>query len=75
MPYSTALPVYGPGTTIMEKSKAQGQVKTTNARFYKIGWFFHFKHALAKYTDEGDELLITTASIGTRRAKASLRTR
>jgi hypothetical protein len=33
--------------TIMEKSKAQPQVRSTNPRFYKTGWFFHFKHALA----------------------------
>jgi hypothetical protein len=52
--------------TIMEKSKALPRVKSTNARFYKTGWFFHFKHALARYTDEHDELLITAASIGTK---------
>jgi hypothetical protein len=55
--------------TIMEKSKAQPQVRMTRARFYKTGWYFHFKHALARYTDDHDELLITAASLGTKKGQ------
>lgn len=55
--------------TVMEKSKAQPQVTATEERFYKTGWFFHFRNALAKYAGPEDELLITTASIGTRRGQ------
>src|SRR5271154_6656963 len=29
--------------TIMEKSKAQSQVKSDKPRFYQYGYFFHFK--------------------------------
>lgn len=28
--------------TIMEKSKAQAQVRKSRARFYKYGWLYHF---------------------------------
>jgi hypothetical protein len=55
--------------TPMEKSKARPQVKVTEARFYKTGWYFHFKHALAKYAKDHDELLITAASIGTKKGQ------
>jgi hypothetical protein len=55
--------------TIMEKSKAQSQVRITNERFYKTGWFFHFKHSLAPFTSDNDELMITTASIGTKKGQ------
>src|SRR5690349_7856989 len=30
--------------TIMEKSKAQPQVRCENPRFYQTGWFFHFRN-------------------------------
>ena len=54
--------------TIMEKSKAQPQVRASNDRFYKTGWY-HFKHALAKFVDPTDELMITTASIATKKGQ------
>ena len=55
--------------TIMEKSKAQPQVRSTNDRFYKTGWYFHFKHSLAKFVAQTDELMITTASIATKKGQ------
>lgn len=56
--------------TIMEKSKAQPQVRSSDDRFYKYGWLYHFKHALAKHVRPDDELLITTASVGTKKGQA-----
>lgn len=55
--------------TIMEKSKAQPQVRPTNERFYQYGWFYLLKYMPwpAKGTTE---LMVTAASIGTNKAQA-----
>lgn len=55
--------------TIMEKSKAQLQVRSSAERFYKYGWLYHFKHSKARYLTASDELHITTASIGTKKGQ------
>lgn len=55
--------------TIMEKRKAQPQVRATNARFYKYGWLYHFRYSHKKYLTAADELHITTASIGTKKGQ------
>lgn len=57
--------------TIMEKTKAQPQVRVDQPRFYKIGWFFHFKHGAAQRLAGAQEVLITAASLGTRREQKS----
>ncbi len=49
--------------TIMEKSKAQPKVRSTNDTFYKYGWHYHFKNSLARHVNVDDELLITAASV------------
>ncbi len=57
---------------ILEKSKAQPQVRSSNERFYKYGWLYLSDHALPKIVKDGEtELLITTASIATKKAQAS----
>jgi hypothetical protein len=56
--------------TIMEKSKAQPQTRTTPARFYQYGWFFHFKNIARGILQAEDELLLTAASIATKKAQA-----
>jgi hypothetical protein len=56
--------------TIMEKSKAYPHIRKTNERFYKYGWFFHFKYAASKMIDfDTTELQITTASVMTKKAQ------
>jgi hypothetical protein len=57
--------------TICEKSKAQPQVKVSKARFYKYPWYYHFKHAIAGHLKEGDRIIVTTASIGTKKERLS----
>lgn len=57
--------------TIMEKSKAQPQVRVNRPRFYKYGWYYHFKHGTAGHLAGGDEPLITAASIGTKKERLS----
>jgi Protein of unknown function (DUF3800) len=59
--------------TIMEKSKAQPQVTQSRERFYKTGYYFHFKHGASKQLDGETKLLVTTASIGTRKEQAAFK--
>lgn len=55
--------------TICEKAKAQPQVRTDKARFYKYPWFYHFTHGIAPHVPKQAELLVTTASLGTRKER------
>lgn len=55
--------------TILEKSKAQPQVRSSKARFYKYPWFYHFKHGIGPYVTPDMQLLITAASIGNRKER------
>lgn len=55
--------------TVLEKSKAQPQVRETNARFYKYGWLYHLRYSHRKYLKSTDELHVTAASIGTKKGQ------
>jgi len=55
--------------TVCEKSKAQPQVRASKARFYKYPWYYHFKHGLAPQLRRDDRLLVTAASIGTKKER------
>lgn len=57
--------------TIMEKSKAQPQVRSSDERFYQYGWFYHFTHGIPNLIEEKNQLLITAASIGTKKKQRS----
>lgn len=55
--------------TIMEKSKAQPQVRSSEDRFYKYGWHYHFQHSSGRYLRKDDELHLTIATIGTKKKR------
>jgi Protein of unknown function (DUF3800) len=55
--------------TIMEKSKAQPQVRISHERFYQYGWLYHFRYGVARRVRPRDELLITAASVKTKKAQ------
>jgi hypothetical protein len=57
--------------TICEKAKAKPEITTSRARFYKYPWYYQFKHALAPNLSPGDDLLVTAASIGTKKERAT----
>lgn len=59
--------------TLLEKSKAQPQVRISRARFYQYGWYFHFKYAARRIVGADTELLTTAASLGTNRERASFK--
>lgn len=57
--------------TVMEKSKAQPQVRVDRPRFYKTGWFFHFRSISPKIADATTEIVTTAATLGTNKERAS----
>jgi hypothetical protein len=60
------------GATVLEKSKAQPQTRTSDARFYKYGWFFHLSGVAPKlHLGAQDEVLFTTASMGTKKQQVA----
>jgi hypothetical protein len=56
--------------TIMEKSKAQPQVRETRETFYKYGWFYHLKWSAPQFIMPKAEVMFTTASVGTKKGQA-----
>jgi hypothetical protein len=59
--------------TLLEKSKAQPQTRTTDHRFYQYAWYYHFKHVGAQLLMAKDKLLITAAALGQKKTKASFK--
>jgi hypothetical protein len=57
--------------TICEKSKAQPQVRRDKARFYQYAWYYHFKYGIAPHLPVDTELLVTAASLGSKKEKLS----
>lgn len=57
--------------TICEKAKAQPQVRQDKARFYKYPWFYHMKFGIARHLKPDDDLIVTAASIGSKKEKMS----
>jgi len=57
--------------TIMEKSKAEPQVRKTKPRFYQYGYFYLFKFGATKHLNNQSEALVTTASLGTKKERAA----
>lgn len=57
--------------TIMEKRKAAPRIRPTDERFYKNGWHHHFKYSSGRYVTPGSTLMITVASIGTKRQRVN----
>ncbi|MER8816303.1 DUF3800 domain-containing protein [Mesorhizobium sp. M0965] len=59
---------------ICEKAKAQPQVRSSKARFYKYPWYYLFKHGIAPHIVEDMRLLIIAASIGTKKERTTFTT-
>ena len=56
---------------ILEKSKAQPQIRDTKHRFYKHAWYYLFKFNMPRIVRGlEDQLMVTTASIGVKKGQA-----
>lgn len=56
---------------ILEKSKAQPQIRPNKERFYKHAWLYLLRHCLPKMVNTNDRLMITAASIGTKKGQTA----
>jgi len=57
--------------TLYEKSKALPRIRPTKDRFYQYAWFYHLKYSHPRFgLTAGDELLITSATVGTKKGQA-----
>jgi hypothetical protein len=59
--------------TLLEKSKAQPQTRTSEATFYQYAWYFHFKHVAPQILTQNTKLLITAAALGHNKTKAAFK--
>lgn len=59
--------------TLLEKSKAQPQVRSTKSRFFKYAWYYHFKYLAQRRLAANDRLLISAAELGTKAERAAFR--
>jgi hypothetical protein len=55
---------------ILEKSKAQQQIRESKHRFYKHAWYYLFRHTMPRIVSTlDDQLMVTTASIGVKKGQ------
>lgn len=57
--------------TIMEKAKAQPHVIANKSKFYQYGWYYHFKHGMPSEINNSKGVLVSAASLGTKKEKMS----
>ena len=57
--------------TIMEKSKAQPEIRKTHARFYQHAWYRHFQFGMSGSIRACSEMHITAASVGTKKGQVA----
>lgn len=59
--------------TVLKKCKAQPQTRVSDDRFYKIAWYYHFRHVGPQIARQADKMLITAAALGTKRTRAAFK--
>lgn len=57
--------------TVLEKSKAYPSIRITEERFYKTAWFQHMKYVTPYIVAPQDDLMVVSASVGTKKKKAA----
>jgi len=55
---------------ILEKCKTYAYVRSSEDRFYKTAWYQHMKYVAPRVISADDELLVVSASIGTKKKKS-----
>ena len=55
--------------TIVEKVKTYPNVRVSDLRFHKTAWYMHMRNIAPAISSESDELLVVSASLGTRRQR------
>lgn len=60
-------------STVLEKRKAQPQVRTDQPTFYRYAWYYHARHLLPKRFKVADDVLISAAALDTAKGKAAFK--
>ncbi len=55
--------------TVMEKSKADAAIRESKPKFYKAGFYFHFKNGVSPLIHPLSETLMTTACLGSKKER------
>ncbi|MDB4950165.1 MAG: hypothetical protein JWM27_2814 [Gemmatimonadetes bacterium] len=58
--------------TVLEKSKALPRLRTSDETFYKTAWYLHLRHVAPRVAGRHDELLVVSASLGTRARRQAM---
>ena len=59
--------------TLLEKSKAQPQTRTSEAMFYQYAWYYHFRKVGPSIARRADKLMITAAALGHKKTRAAFK--
>lgn len=57
--------------TLLEKAKAQPQLRDNEARFYKMAWYLHLKHLAPRTWAQDDDVLVVAAHLNTKRSRSA----
>lgn len=57
--------------TIMEKSKAQSHIRSSEERFYQHGWLYHLQYSSKRFLSPKDTIQVTAATIGKKAKRIS----
>lgn len=55
--------------TIIEKSKAEPRIRSSDARFYQYAWFYHMKYLAPRICGKNDTLVVVGAALQTKRKR------
>jgi hypothetical protein len=55
--------------TILEKSKADPKIARSKPLFYQHAWFYHFRRIAKETVGDATELMVVTASMGTKKER------
>ena len=59
--------------TILQKNKAQPQTRETDDTFYQYAWYYHLKYIGPTLLREADKMMITAASLGSKKTRAAFK--
>ncbi|HVQ58007.1 MAG TPA: DUF3800 domain-containing protein [Solirubrobacterales bacterium] len=57
--------------TVLDKRKAQDELREDPLYFYKLAWYLHFKYVASQVVDSKDELLVVASSLQIKRKRKS----
>lgn len=59
--------------TLLDKPKAQPQVRVDEPTFFKYAWFYHLKYLAPRQLKADDEILVVAAELGTKKVRKAFR--